>query len=532
MMKNLALAVFSVLFFLGVGEVICRVFPFTEERLPLDRQNFRADRAAKPDSLLGYSLRRGINVAGFRFNSLGFVGPEFEPIKPADTFRIICLGGSTTLGTGSDSDIYSYPAILQAIFDATSNGGTKRIQVLNAGVFGYHSWHTLLRILQRMDAFQPDMYLIMDGLNDLAAAKSMTLTQLERLEREGLGPLAALAPTTTLLAQADKVLTNLQLYRFLRNIFSSVPPSTMTGYGLDRIEKKFELFGYSRNIEKAALHAGSHGVSVVLVDYPWKIKPEMSADERAILAMHPEHEALYQFGRLTLPLINSNISKSLGIPLVTPQTVIDDHPPTRRAIRRVWADDIHLTRYGNYLLAKTIYHHLMSLPSFSDMTGRINAPSSAELDNYFGSLLAWRPSDGQGWPGPGWTPLQSSFISLDNIKDSSLDKSSGFSSWTPADISKPGRITLELLPSSVGGEAALYARVSGQESQVSVSTSGQEKLMLANTTGDGLWTPMAGWYAIEVTPNDRISMELLGENAQVWHRAEHVFFLPKPCKDK
>jgi hypothetical protein len=65
-----------------------------------------------PHPSLGFVLRPGYDSAGpcqIHVNSLGLRGPEVDPVKPPGVFRIVCLGGSTTFGTGASRDAATYP---------------------------------------------------------------------------------------------------------------------------------------------------------------------------------------------------------------------------------------------------------------------------------------------------------------------------------------------------------------------------------------------------------------------------------------
>lgn len=513
----------SVILFLMLAEVVCRILPIRENPTPLDPNNFKTDRAGEPDDLLGYRLRPGFQVAGFRYNKEGFVGPEIDKAKHSDTYRIICLGGSTTLGTGADSDTFSYPALLQTIFEKTSRNGTKRIQVLNAGVFGYHSWHTLLRVLYRMDVFRPDMYVLMDGLNDLAAAKSMTLTQLERQDKDDNSLLKVLATKPGLVTQLNSLLSRLKFYRLLQEALTTPTSPNQLGYGLEHLEEKFKLFGYEKNTEQAIRFAQARNISVLLVDYPWKIHDNMFSAQSAMIGIQPENSSFYLQGRTILPEANRKLCEGLKVPMVAPQPLFDRLGATRLDVRRIWADDIHFTRYGNYLLAKSVYREMMSLPGFKEMTGRQTPVDDKELDALFQNILKWRPADGVGWPSKEARPFDASVMTMENIKDGVPDGGSGFSAWTPADPSIPGKIVFQMHPRGASDELTFYARVfSG--SRVSLLRPGLPAIKFENDSGDGIWSPMAGWYLLGPGKEERIELVLEGENAQVWHRGKDVFF--------
>jgi hypothetical protein len=124
---------------------------------------------------LGYVLRPGYdsNSPGsqIHINSLGMRGPEVDAAKPPGVFRIVCLGGSTTFGTGASHDAATYPAQLQQLLDETVANGMavegRTFQVLNAGVGNWNSGDSLINFELRLLDLQPDAILDYDAVNDL-----------------------------------------------------------------------------------------------------------------------------------------------------------------------------------------------------------------------------------------------------------------------------------------------------------------------------------------------------------------------------
>ena len=98
-----------------------------------------------------------------KHNNLGFRGEETSLKKPEDSFRIVCIGGSTTYGTGVEDYKQSYPYLLQeALQQADINA-----EVINAGVEGYNSLQSYLNYLLKLEALEPDMLIIYHAINDV-----------------------------------------------------------------------------------------------------------------------------------------------------------------------------------------------------------------------------------------------------------------------------------------------------------------------------------------------------------------------------
>jgi lysophospholipase L1-like esterase len=103
-------------------------------------------------------------------NALGLRGPETTREKPPGIYRIICIGGSTTFGTGATSDDKAYPARLQQALNHLADTGHApeglRYEVLNGGVSGYNSIDSLINLELRLLELQPDAVIDYDAAND------------------------------------------------------------------------------------------------------------------------------------------------------------------------------------------------------------------------------------------------------------------------------------------------------------------------------------------------------------------------------
>jgi lysophospholipase L1-like esterase len=126
-----------------------------------------------PHPYLGVVLRPGYDAPPpYRrhINALGMRGPETTREKPAGTYRILCIGGSTTFGTGATEDAYTYPARLQELLNREVEKGRvpagRTFEVLNAGVSGYNTADSLIDLALRGVELQPDAVLVYHAAND------------------------------------------------------------------------------------------------------------------------------------------------------------------------------------------------------------------------------------------------------------------------------------------------------------------------------------------------------------------------------
>jgi lysophospholipase L1-like esterase len=102
-------------------------------------------------------------------NADGFRGDPVDPIAPPGTFRIVTVGGSTTLGvTNTYED--SYPFLLQSLL--RTRHPDVRIEVLNAGSAWYTSAHDLVAYQVKVRRFKPDLVIFFEAINDLVRSFS------------------------------------------------------------------------------------------------------------------------------------------------------------------------------------------------------------------------------------------------------------------------------------------------------------------------------------------------------------------------
>ncbi len=117
-----------------------------------------------PHRYLGYYPTPGYRQGPNRHNALGFRGDEIEQPKPAGTYRIVCLGGSTTYSVAVDDYTQSYPYQLQ---QALHEQGYTNVEVINAGASGYTTWESLINLSFRVLDLDPDMIIVYHGINDV-----------------------------------------------------------------------------------------------------------------------------------------------------------------------------------------------------------------------------------------------------------------------------------------------------------------------------------------------------------------------------
>ena len=122
---------------------------------------------------IGYEFRPGATREGdtaqggqrFRINALGMRGPELAVEKAPGTYRVLCLGGSTTFGTGVSEDRKTYPARLEHYLNEAAPAGV-RYEVGNCGMTGYTTAENLINLALRLVDLDPDAIVIYAAAND------------------------------------------------------------------------------------------------------------------------------------------------------------------------------------------------------------------------------------------------------------------------------------------------------------------------------------------------------------------------------
>ncbi|TAJ12769.1 MAG: SGNH/GDSL hydrolase family protein [Planctomycetota bacterium] len=127
-----------------------------------------------PHPFLGSALQPGYDRAGdfqIHVNSLGMRGAEMSAAKPANTYRLLATGGSTTFCTGARSDAAAWPAQLGALLSQLAPAG-KQYEVGNCGVSGWTTVENLIDLELRRVELEPDAWLFYGAANDARPVQS------------------------------------------------------------------------------------------------------------------------------------------------------------------------------------------------------------------------------------------------------------------------------------------------------------------------------------------------------------------------
>jgi lysophospholipase L1-like esterase len=106
----------------------------------------------------------GEDIYHITTNNLGYRGDEIALPRPEGVFRIVCVGGSTTVGGWTDDT--TYPAFLERELNRRF-AGTLEIEVVNAGISGMASDGERSKARDYL-ALEPNLIVHYNVVNDLA----------------------------------------------------------------------------------------------------------------------------------------------------------------------------------------------------------------------------------------------------------------------------------------------------------------------------------------------------------------------------
>jgi len=168
MRSKIAIILASIAFTLVILELGARFYlaQFGDERQKILYLYTRDEINEKQTLLQGLAyLNYGLSTTQDHVNSLGYRGPEIAMPKPAEVYRIVAVGGSTTYGLFLDMWQLAYPRQLEETLQR--DYGYEQVELINAGVPQYSTWESAVNILLRIPDLEPDLIIIYHGINDV-----------------------------------------------------------------------------------------------------------------------------------------------------------------------------------------------------------------------------------------------------------------------------------------------------------------------------------------------------------------------------
>lgn len=307
---------------------------------------------------LEYTLRPGVEInysdMRLRINSLGFRGKEFDS-EDTRPFRVFVLGGSAVFNK-LEKDNLPFCEVLDEKLKVKYP--ERNIEIVNAGVSGYTTFHSLVNLSTRLLDYHPDAMIIYQSWNDIKAWPYLnrksnygqmwqelhfrleTLTALKTLASESYTYLAIKALHRVFVSENENKRESI---RRLLNKILTPNEGNDTNYGESV---------YRRNIENIIAVAQKNSVQVLLINPLTLVRSRNSEEEKRRIAsefVHVPEEELPQ-------LVNEAGSILAEVALVSDVTYIDLNKHIQQNQVNLM-DHIHLTPQGNRLIADYIAEH-------------------------------------------------------------------------------------------------------------------------------------------------------------------------------
>ena len=132
---------------------------------------------------------------------------EFPRKKSSDTYRIFCMGGSTTYGRPY-GDRVSFCGWLREYLNAADV--TRNWEVINAGGISFASYR-VARLMNELKHYQPDLFIVYSGQNEF-------------LEERSYGTLANLPPW---LINLNATLSGTRIYTVMKDLIEAVQSDSL-----------------------------------------------------------------------------------------------------------------------------------------------------------------------------------------------------------------------------------------------------------------------------------------------------------------
>ncbi|MDG1984631.1 MAG: SGNH/GDSL hydrolase family protein [Planctomycetota bacterium] len=279
----------------------------------------------------------------------GFRGAGLLKPKPAGVFRIACLGGSSTYGTGPTSNEATWPAVLQRCLADALPG--REVEVLNGGVPTWTTTESLISLQTRVLPYEPDLVLVYHGMNDASAAL-WPEPRSDGSHFRSVWPVLRKSPVEPILEHSVTYLVWRRyftdyLQRRLDGNYKAIrdyDPDYVDPYGVGPLPAVgFDTF--TRNLESTVAVARAHGAEVAFVT-------------QAVWSEDPSTEDFWS-GRNRMRALGMledrlrAVADELEVPLIdaAPELLVAEQ---LRDPAGVFADDVHLTDRGAALLGALV----------------------------------------------------------------------------------------------------------------------------------------------------------------------------------
>jgi lysophospholipase L1-like esterase len=303
-------------------------------------------------------------------DSMGFRSPEVDMPKPPRTFRVACLGDSTTQGTPSIGDSDTWPARLQALLQEqlAPAGPFDRVEVINAGAGFYTSMESFINLKTRLLPLDLDLVIDYDGVNDSQIIMRSGFRPDYTHARRSWTP----RPARPL---ADRLFAWSHLYGMFLDPARRLGPRFMTdrlfvdGYSELPMLKLSEMGpgieGFYWTLREIVAISRTHGVPVLLMTFTWprkgKYAPSQWTSSEGYIAVVQQ-----------LNVVVRSAAAVERVPLVDLERIGPD-------LSLQFSDSIHPNALGNDLIARRVAEKVVELGMLTRAPSRPAPPPNVRV---------------------------------------------------------------------------------------------------------------------------------------------------------
>ncbi len=299
-----------------------------------------------------YTNAPGFTDSGFtQYNSMGYRNPEFSAKKPEGVYRILALGGSTTVMYPYIKDPSKiWTAIVERKLNAAYPG--RRFEVINAGLSAATSAELLAGYVFRHRYLNPDLVIFHEGGNEVGALLYGGYHPEYTHLRAALNTSAAARP-------AEKTLLHSRLVRLCYVVWLRYMPSVYSQepYPVEKLDRKAALervrtiypLGLERNLDLLIRLVKQDNARMLLLGFV-QARKEMIARNRETLA---GLEEAIDLGLQKNNDVIRRLSVKYGVPFAE---------PAPGQFRDEWfRDNCHLTEEGEAAKAEWAFAQISDL---------------------------------------------------------------------------------------------------------------------------------------------------------------------------
>lgn len=298
-------------------------------------------------------------------NRWGFRGEDIERVKPAGTYRIFVLGGSTVLCDRVSFE-ESHVRILEK--GLRSRYPDLKIEVQNAGMHWHSTQESLIKYATKIRDFDPDLVIVWHAINDMYRSlrgNGMTSGDYQPDYSNFIGPVrrmidAYLSSTGTQfrLGFMSEILNKIDSiwFSWVRSTKSSVPLETFA------IEEWKSLPAFRRNLDALVTLVKAQGVSIAMASQAHLYRNDLDDREIARLVLR---NAIMKVGRQVPDL--PSLVRGMSLYNETSRKVAARHSiPFLDLATRVpkdlsyFLDDVHYTEAGNRAVGKAMIEFVIA----------------------------------------------------------------------------------------------------------------------------------------------------------------------------